>query len=357
MDRVPVNRTCRALVAAGVMAALAAAAAHPADGPAASSLPPAPAGLPAASPTPDEVAARDARLLEAMRRSRESLVWTDEVVFHDWRLQRRPGADACRVLDPADAVVAAGTDADCRREFARLTAAAGLPAVGDEVVILLHGLGEGRDSMKPLADHLRRSVDATVLCFGYASVTTDIDGHGRALARVVSALPRGPRVSFVGHSLGNLVVRRWMALADAADVARARRMVMLGPPNQGSDLARMAARVWGVAARAEGAARDLIVDWPNVATRLAVPACPFGIVAGGTGNDRGFSPLLEGDDDAVVRVAETRLEGAADFLIVPVHHAAMMRDPAVQRATAAFLETGRFDPADAAAAAHPTAVP
>jgi hypothetical protein len=134
-------------------------------------------------------------------------------------------------------------------------------------------------------------------------------------------------------------------------------MVMLGPPNQGSDLARMAARVWGVAARAEGAARDLIVDWPNVATRLAVPACPFGIVAGGTGNDRGFSPLLEGDDDAVVRVAETRLEGAADFLIVPVHHAAMMRDPAVQRATAAFLETGRFDPADAAAAAHPTAVP
>jgi hypothetical protein len=40
--------------------------------------------------------------------------------------------------------------------------------------------------------------------------------------------------------------------------------------------------------------------------------------------------LLEGDDDAVVRVDETRLDGAGDFLVVPVHHAAMMHDPAVR---------------------------
>ena len=73
-----------------------------------------------------------------------------------------------------------------------------------------------------------------------------------------------------------------------------------------------------------------------------MPACPFGIVAGGKGDDRGYSTLLEGDDDAVVRVAETQLDGAADFLLVPVSHAAMMKNAAVQRATVAFLETGRF---------------
>lgn len=308
-----------------------------------------------AEPVPADSAA--ATWLDKFRLAAEGLEWSDDAVKHEWRLQQRPGSDAWRILDPADTCVTTGNEAACRAEFARLEATGRIPAVHGDAVIVLHGLGENRASMQPLVKHLRSRLDATVMTFGYASPRANIDDHGAALGRVVASLPQATRISFVGHSLGNLVVRRWMHLAPAPDLTRVHRMVMLGAPNQGSDLARMAARVWGVAARAEGAARDLIVDWPNVATRLAVPACPFGIVAGGTGNDRGFSPLLEGDDDAVVRVAETRLEGAADFLIVPVHHAAMMRDPAVQRATAAFLETGRFDPADAAAAAHPTAVP
>ena len=300
----------------------------------------------AAAEAADPAVDRDARLLEAMRRSREALEWTDEAVHHDWRLQRRPGTDACRILDPADGVVRAGSAADCRAAFAGIEAAAGVPAVRGEAVILLHGLGEGRDSMRPLAKHLRRALDATVLTFGYASVKADIDAHGRALDHVIEALPHATRISFVGHSLGSLVVRRWMALAQDDDLARAHRVVMLGPPNQGSDLARMAGKIWGVAARAAGAPRDQRVGWRNGAPGLAVPACPFGIVAGGKGDAAGFSMLLAGDDDAVVRVDETRLPGAADFLLVPVHHAALMDDAAVQRATASFLQTGRFSAAN-----------
>ena len=294
----------------------------------------------------DAVHRRDAAWVEKMRRSRESLEWTDGIVRHDWRLQDHHDGEASRILDPDDRVFHAGTADECRQVFAKLERSARVPAVRGRTVILLHGLGEGRGSMRPLAEHLRRSLDATILCFGYASVKADIDAHGRALARVVSGLPDADRISFVGHSLGNLVVRRWMALAPPADLARAQRVVMLGPPNQGSDLARMAAKIWGVAARAEGAARDLVVDWPRVAPRLAVPACDFGIVAGGRGDDSGFSPLLDGDDDAVVRVDETRLEGAEDFLVLPVHHAAMMRHAGVQRATETFLETGRFPAAE-----------
>jgi len=52
--------------------------------------------------------------------------------------------------------------------------------------------------------------------------------------------------------------------------------------------------------------------------------------------------MLDGDDDAVVRVEETRLEGADDFVLLPVRHAFMMRDPAVQEATASFLKGGHF---------------
>jgi len=293
----------------------------------------------------DEAAAaiaRDAGWVEEFRRSREAVVWTDLAVRHDWRLQRHALQDRCRILDPAEAVVRTGTEADCRRTLSALADQGTIPVPDGPTVILLHGLGEGRSSMQPLADHLRAVLDVTVICFGYASMKADLDAHGQALVEVVADLPAASAVSFVGHSLGNLVVRRWMALAAPADLARAHRVVMLGPPNQGSRLARMAGQVWGVAAHVEGSARDLVLDWQRVAPRLAVPPCEFGIVAGGRGDNAGYSPLLAGDDDAVVCVDETRLEGARDFLLLPVHHAAMMRNPAVQRATAAFLKRGCF---------------
>jgi len=290
----------------------------------------------------DAVAARDAGWLAAFRRSREALCWTDLAVHHDWRVQRHSGDGRCRILDPTDDTVREGSHEDCRRAFAALSADGTIPRPDGPTVILLHGLGEGRDSMRPLAEHLKTAVDATVICFGYASVTAKLDDHGAALAEVVAGLPATARISFVGHSLGNIVVRRWLAMADPADRERVHRVVMLGPPNQGSRLARMAAGLWGLADHVEGSARELVFDWPQVASQLAVPPCDFGIVAGGKGDDAGYSTLLAGDDDAVVCVDETRLPGARDFLLVPVHHAAMMRDPAVQQATVSFLETGRF---------------
>ena len=74
------------------------------------------------------------------------------------------------------------------------------------------------------------------------------------------------------------------------------------------------------------------------------PPCEFGIVAGGKGDGKGWNPLLEGDDDGVVTVEETRLDGAADFLVVERVHTWLMRAPEVVEAVERFLETGRFSP-------------
>ncbi len=297
---------------------------------------------PMADARAEDTPTRDADWLKAFRQSREAIEWTDLAVRHDWRLQRHAGDGRCRILDPTDRSVGAGDEATCRRMLTALEADGAIPPHDGPTVILLHGLGEDRRSMQPLAEHLRTALDATVMSFGYASLKADLDAHGQALAQVVAGLPGTTTVSFVGHSLGNLVVRRWMALADARDLDRVNRVVMLGPPNQGSHLARLASGIWGVADRVDGSARDLVIDWKRVAPRLAVPTCDFGIVAGGRGDDAGYSLLLPGDDDAIVCVDETRLEGASDFLVIPVHHAAMMRHSAVQQATVSFLETGRF---------------
>lgn len=292
-------------------------------------------------------ATTEADWIKILRRSADALQWSDDIIRHDWRLQRRPGADVCRILDPQDGVIHEGSRQACLEALATLEQEGRVRPVNGPTVIVLHGLGEGRRSMRPLVDHLRKNLDASVLSFGYASTTAGIDDHGRSLATVVGNLPSADSISFVGHSMGNLVVRRWMGLAAEGDLARVRRMVMLGPPNQGSELARMVAKISVLAALSNGAARELVLDWNKISQDLAVPQCPFGIVAGGKGDDRGYSSFLAGDDDAVVRVEETRLPGAHDFLLLPVHHAAMMKSPRVQQATAAFLETGRF-PAPAA---------
>ncbi len=306
--------------------------------------------MPAGAPAP--VAATDPDWLATLRRSADALQWSDDTIRHDWRLQHRPGEDACRILDPRDEIVLEGSRQACLDALASLEQAGKVSPVTGATVIVLHGLGEGRRSMLPLVAFLRKNLDATVLSFGYASTSTGIDDHGRALASVIKGLPAADSISFVGHSMGNLVVRRWMGLAAEDDLARVRRMVMLGPPNQGSELARMVAKIGVLAALSNGAARELVLDWQRISKDLAVPPCPFGIVAGGKGDDRGYSSFLAGDDDAVVRVEETRLPGEDDFLLLPVHHAAMMKHQGVQQATAAFLKTGRFPaPAPAPAAA------
>ncbi|MFM8436650.1 MAG: hypothetical protein ACKOBP_15170, partial [Planctomycetia bacterium] len=69
---------------------------------------------------PAALASADATWLEKFRLAAEGLEWSDEVVRHEWRLQRRPGSDAWRILDPADACVTTGDEAACRAEFARL---------------------------------------------------------------------------------------------------------------------------------------------------------------------------------------------------------------------------------------------
>jgi pimeloyl-ACP methyl ester carboxylesterase len=280
--------------------------------------------------------------IDRFGRTADALAWTDERVAHDWRLQGRPRENAARILDPQEQIVFAGSREECLAAFRSLEMSGQIESVTGETVIVLHGLGEGRTSMQPLVRHLQENLEASILSVGYASSRAGLEDHARALASIAAGMPLARPISFVGHSMGNLVVRRWLAMADEEDRRRMKRMVMLGPPNQGSDLARLAARSWFLTAFATGAARELVLHWDRVAEDLATPTCQFGIVAGGRGDDVGFTSLLAGDDDAVVRVSETRLEGADDFLLLPVHHARMMKHPGVQRATAAFLKNGRF---------------
>jgi pimeloyl-ACP methyl ester carboxylesterase len=273
--------------------------------------------------------------------------WTDRVILANWRIQEHVTTRHCRLLDERDVRHAWGTLEECQQKLDEVRREKGLMPPRGKVVIALHGVLRSRGHTQGLCDYLEKEGGYTVVNFTYASSRGEMAEHAAALAGIVDQCKEAHEINFVAHSMGNLVVRNY--LGDQTDPKtgkrpdpRIKRIVMLGPPNNGAELAVRFANlslfqtVWGKSGR------QLSEAWGDLQKRLATPACEFGIIAGGRGDDKGFSPLIGGDDDFVVGVSETKLPGAADFLLVPKLHSVMLDDPQVRKATLSFLKNGYF---------------
>ena len=119
-------------------------------------------------------------------------------------------------------------------------------------------------------------------------------------------------------------------------------MVMLGTPNSGAELADMLKRNMIFRTVYGPAGQELVTDQNGTIATLPAPGFEFGIIAGGKGDDRGFNPLLPGDNDGTVTISSARLAGASDFLRIPKIHSFLMNDETVIAAVKCFLEHGRF---------------
>ena len=211
-------------------------------------------------------------------------------------------------------------------------------------VVLLHGLGRTARSMLPLA----RAAEASgyrVLNLGYPSRTAGVSVLAEAVARDVALFAPDHRLHFITHSMGGIILRA--AVADGLlPLDRIGRVVMLAPPNRGSELpdALGARPILGpVYRRVTGpAGAELGVAEGGLANRLPRLDFEVGVVAGDRSLNPLFSRLLAGPNDGKVRVDRTAMEGMGDFLVVPHSHSFIMRAPAVIAQALHFLEHGRF---------------
>lgn len=277
--------------------------------------------------------------------------WTDQLLFHHWRIQHCAVTDSYRLLDGKNFQHASGDYVTCRAKLEEIKRAKGLLPMKGKVVIVLHGLFRSRASMRKLCEYLEANGGYTALNMSYASTQSDVASHARALDRIIRQLPDVEEINFVGHSMGNIVVRRYlhdqMRRKDGCGPdRRIKRFVMLGPPNHGSAVAVALASKGLGAALTGKAGRQLGREWEKLEAALGTPPCEFGIVAGGKADGAGFNPLLEGDDDGIVSVASARLAGARDFVLVPVLHSFLTSDPEVLACTLRFLQHGYFVAAD-----------
>jgi hypothetical protein len=274
--------------------------------------------------------------------------WADVWFFHDWRIQRNALTNHYRLLDGANRRRAWGTLAACRAEMDSIRRRDRLPPMQGKAVVVLHGLFRSRSAMIPLCTALAKGGGYTTFNVGYPTTRGSVAEHAASLDSVILSLEGCTEINFVGHSLGNLVVRRW--LGDLAAEQRGLRagqqfgrMVMHGPPNHHPQIA---AKLLGndlATFFAGPAAEELASGWETLHPKLATPPFEFGIIAGGRGDDRGFNPLLSGDNDGVVTVESTRLAGARDFRLLPVLHSFVMNDAKAQELTLRFLQHGHFE--------------
>jgi hypothetical protein len=261
-------------------------------------------------------------------------VWRDEMVRAGWRVQRHHWTEHCRLLDHNHVRRAWG---GCTAMYAELKRLAPKPT-SRHVVLLVHGIARGPGTFGDLPRALRAAgYDAAAI--SYPSTRAGLEDHARRLRDVILRLEDADTVSFVTHSMGGLVVRKALEDQSWQTVIKPGRLVMIAPPNQGSAVARFLKDSPAYLALYGPAGQQLV---PDVAMRIAAPRIPFGIIAGGKGDETGFNPLLPGDDDGTVSVAETRLDGAQDFKVLPRLHGIIARSPAIEPHVARFLATGEF---------------
>jgi pimeloyl-ACP methyl ester carboxylesterase len=149
-------------------------------------------------------------------------------------------------------------------------------------------------------------------------------------------------VHFVCHSMGGLLARVYLARHRQK---RLGRVVMLGTPNGGSEIADRLKDFagyrlfFGPAGQQLGTQRDAAV-----AAILPPVDYPVGIIAG----DRSIYPLASAlmpkPNDGRVSVENTKLAGMADHVVVHSSHPLLMRNDRVIAQTIAFLKDGRFRP-------------
>jgi triacylglycerol lipase len=210
-----------------------------------------------------------------------------------------------------------------------------------ECIILLHGLGRTSRSMSKL----QRSLHAEgylVANIGYPSRKHSVEvlapeavERGLASCRQAGAT----NIHFVTHSLGGILVRYYLSRSLIPELGS---VVMLGPPNQGSEIADALARVPGFAAIAGPSALQLGTGPSSIPNTLGAVSGNVGVVAGTRSINPAFSLLLPGPDDGMVSVRRTRLEGMSDFAVVRASHTFVMRSREVMDLILAFIRTGRF---------------
>lgn len=220
---------------------------------------------------------------------------------------------------------------------------ASAPSVASELkecVVLLHGLARSSRAMKPLQKAFVKA--------GYNVVNVDYPSRHHpieVLAPVavkelgLSRCDQQQKAHFVTHSLGGILVRFYLSQNEVSNLGR---VVMLAPPNQGSEVVDAYKNIPGYKFLNGPAGMQLGTDEHSVPSQLGAVNFELGVIAG----SKTFNPILSlqlpNPDDGKVSSVSARVEGMRDYLLLPVTHTFLMRSDEVIAQAQHFIEHGKF---------------
>ena len=209
-----------------------------------------------------------------------------------------------------------------------------------DTIVFLHGLGRTWLSMAWLAAQARRR-GYFVVNHGYRSRRHSIEEHAEQLRILIRAIHCTGDIHFITHSLGGIIVRAMLADRGTRPDCLG-RVVMLSPPNQGSELADLLSGNPIFHAVLGPSAGELGTGESSTPNRLGPVDFDLGVITG----DRTLLPwsrrIFPGPGDGRVTVERAQVRGMRDFLVVQRSHAFIMYGADVAEAAFHFLEHGRF---------------
>lgn len=211
-------------------------------------------------------------------------------------------------------------------------------------VVLVHGLGRTTGCWGKM-DRTLTAEGYAVRRVGYPSRSKPVDVLARDYLRPVLNELEGAGRSYhlVAHSMGCILLRACLKEAPAS-LPNLHRVVMLGPPNGGSEIPQN----WSILRPIMGPAFISLVPGPDgVPVSLGPwptePGAPeLGIIAGNTSPWRPFNLAIPKPHDGKVSVASARLDGMSAFKEIPVGHTTLVSDKTAREEVLSFLKDGSF---------------
>ncbi|MFA6439376.1 MAG: alpha/beta fold hydrolase [Bacteriovoracaceae bacterium] len=208
----------------------------------------------------------------------------------------------------------------------------------NDIVVLLHGLGRGKSIMVPMQEQLNKD-GFSVSLVDYSSIGRSPDEILKDVSEQINAFITDTNytVHFVGHSLGGLLIRAYL---DSVKLPNLGKVVLIGSPSKGTPFVDRFHDAWWLKMVGPTAV-SLGTDDKSFPRTLLPPYFPVGIIAGISSviNNDDFIP---GEDDGIVPVESTKIEGMSDFILVKVSHSSLPKDKLVIQQTIEFLRNGKF---------------